>query len=190
MNISFPLYHPKYSDLSISPVVLDDAPEIFTNLNDEETAKYLVGPPYPVSMEQVKDYISARPSVDGYPLAYAIRHNGKLIGEVGLVPKTSPQTYELGYHLRRSYWNNGITGIAVQMYLNKMLKIITVGEDITIEAGYHRDNIGSGKVLSKCGFTEVGQEEKSKNGKSFYGLKMRRILSHKEQLAGLDDLYN
>jgi ribosomal-protein-alanine N-acetyltransferase len=186
MNESFPLLHPKYLNLSLSPLVIDDASEIFTNLNDEETAKHLVGPPYPVSMTQVEDYISSRPSVNGYQLAFAIRHNGKLIGEVSIVPRKIPGTYELGYYICRSYWNNGITSAAVKLYLNIVLKQINVGEDITIEAAYIKDNTGSEKVLRKCGFTEVGHEEKTKNGKILHGVKMRRIISGKESLVDLD----
>ena len=186
MNVPLPLFHPKYSDLSLSPLIIDDASEIVIILNDEETAKYLIGPPYPVSIKQVKDYISSRPSINGYCLAFAIRHAGRLIGEVGLEPRSTPKTYELGYYLHRSYWNNGITSTAVKMYLNMIVKQISDGEDITIEAGYIINNLGSGKVLRKCGFMEVGHEEKTKNGKKFQGVKMVRIFPGKEQSTDLD----
>ncbi|CAF3996316.1 unnamed protein product [Rotaria sp. Silwood1] len=81
MNVSVPLPHSKYSALSLSPVIIDDALEMTILLNDEETVKYLIGPPHPLSIERVKDYISSRPSVNGHCLAWAIRHNEKLIGE-------------------------------------------------------------------------------------------------------------
>ncbi|CAF3830857.1 unnamed protein product [Rotaria sp. Silwood1] len=79
MNVSVPLPHSKYSALSLSPVIIDDALEMTILLNDEETVKYLIGPPHPLSIERVKDYISSRPSVNGHCLAWAIRHNEKLI---------------------------------------------------------------------------------------------------------------
>ena len=93
---SVPLPHFKYSGLSLSPLTIDDAPEMVIILNDEETVKYLIGPPYPLSIEQVKDYISCRPFMNGHCLAWAIRHNDTLIGEVGLECKNPSQTYELG----------------------------------------------------------------------------------------------
>ncbi|CAF1426600.1 unnamed protein product [Rotaria sordida] len=51
--------------LPLSPVTIDDASDMVVILNDEETVKYLIGPPYPISIEQIKDYISSRPSVNG-----------------------------------------------------------------------------------------------------------------------------
>ncbi|CAF0782274.1 unnamed protein product [Rotaria sordida] len=82
MNVSVPLPHSKYPALSLSPVTIDDASDMVVILNDEETVKYLIGPPYPISIEQIKDYISSRPSVNGLCLAWAIRYNGRLIGEI------------------------------------------------------------------------------------------------------------
>ncbi|CAF3358446.1 unnamed protein product [Rotaria sp. Silwood2] len=186
MNVSVPLPHSKYQALSLSPVTIDDASEMVVLLNDEETVKYLIGPPYPISIEQIKDYISSRPSVNGHCLAWAIRHNGRLIGEIGLEFKQAPQTYELGYYLSRHYWNNGITSLATKTYLNMMMKRIIIGEDITIIAGYIIDNFASGKILKKCEFIEVGHEEKMKNGHKLQGVKMMRIITEKEQMVDLD----
>jgi ribosomal-protein-alanine N-acetyltransferase len=185
MNISFPLSHPKYSALSLSPVVMDDAAEMLIHLNDEEIVKYLIGPPFPMTIDQVKGYISSRPVVNHHSLTLAIRHNGKMIGEVGLVPQKTPQTYELGYYLSRPYWNNGITTTAVKTYLNVMVQQISTGEDIIIVAGYLIDNFASEKVLKKCGFMKMGLVEKVKHGQRVQGVEMVRIFVDKEQRDNL-----
>lgn len=151
--------------MTLSPLAVDDAADMAELLNDEETVKCLIGPPYPITIEQVKEYISVRPTCNGHHLAWAIRHDGRLIGEVGLNYKEAPWVFELGYCLSRHYWNNGIMSLAVKSYLDMMIKLISVGDDITIVAGYITDNLASGKILKKYGFVEVGYEEKMKNGK-------------------------
>ena len=181
MNVSFLISHPKYSSLSLSPLVIDDALEMLIHLNDEETVKYLIGPPFPLSIDQIKGYISSRPLFNEHSLTFAIRHNRKMIGEISLVPQKTPDTYELGYYLSRPYWNNGITTIAVKTYLNMMVKQISSGEDIRIEAGYLVDNFASERVLKKCGFMKVGNIEKMKNGQKLQGVEMVRIIVGKEQ---------
>ena len=158
---------------------MDDASDIMLILNDEETAKYLIGPPYPVSIEQVKDYLLRRPSINGHCLAWAIRHGDRLIGEVGLACKEPPQTYELGYYLSRHYWNTGITSLSVTTFLNMIIPKLNHGADITITAGYIRENLASGKILSKCGFMQVGNVEKQKHGQTLLGIEMVRIFPGK-----------
>ena len=60
-----------------------------------------------------------------------------------------------------------------------MMKRISIGEDITLIAGYIRENFASGKILIHCGFTQLGHEEKTKNGHTLQGIKMVRIIPGK-----------
>jgi RimJ/RimL family protein N-acetyltransferase len=190
MNVPLTLPHPRYLALTLSHVVYADASDMVTHLNDEETVKYLIGPPYPMSIEQIRNYTSSRPSVNGHCLALAIRDHGRMIGEIGIEPMGTPGTYELGYYLSRPYWNNGIVSIAVKTYLDVIVKRISAGEDITIEAAYLIDNIASGRVLKKCGFVEVGHDEKIKNGQKFHSIKLIKIIPDKEQATGVNNSYN
>ncbi|CAF0951660.1 unnamed protein product [Adineta steineri] len=181
MNFSVDLQHSKFPNLSISPMVTDDASEMFIHLNDEETVKYLIGPPFPITIDQIEDYISSRPSVNEYPTTFAIRDNKKMIGELCLIPRKIASTYELGYYLARPYWNNGITTAAVKTFLNIMIERISTEHDIRIEAGYLADNLASENVLKKCGFTKTGCEVKMKNGQMFPAVKMARVITGKDQ---------
>ena len=76
--------------------------------------------------------------------------------------------------------------LAVKSYLDMMIKLISVGEDITIVAGYIIDNLASGRILKRCGFVEVGHEEKTKNGKKLQGVRMAQIIPGKEQMIDAD----
>ncbi|UJR20262.1 hypothetical protein I4U23_023393 [Adineta vaga] len=183
MNSSFDLPHSKFPLLSLSPLIIEDAPEMLIHLNDEQTIKYLIGPPFPIEIEQVKGYISSRPFVNGQSLTYAIRDHNIMIGELSLVPQATVNTYELGYYLARPYWKNGIATAAVKIFLNEMIKQMKTKEEIHIEAGYLADNVGSRKVLEKCGFIKIGYEEKMKNGQTFQGVKMIRIIASNKKLS-------
>ncbi|CAF1394447.1 unnamed protein product [Adineta ricciae] len=172
MTLSIKVSHTKFPSLSLSPLVLDDASEMFVHLNDEETIKYLIGPPYPITIEQIRAYISSRPLVNGQASTFAIRDQNRMIGEVSLVPKTAAGTYELGYYLARPYWCNGIATAAVKTFLNE----IHADKNTRIEAGYLADNIASEKILLKCGFTKIGYEQRAKNGLIYQGVKMVRTI--------------
>lgn len=78
--------------------------------------------------------------------------SGDLIGCCGLRP-AGQDVYELGFHLRKKYWHQGIgyeAGKAMSSYGFNVLKAKE------IIAGHHPNNIASKKVLLKLGFEYIG----------------------------------
>lgn len=98
-------------------------------------------------------------------LTFAIEFEDQLCGIVGLVAQEDVyrKTAEIGYWIGEPFWNKGIATAAVKL-------ITEYGFDqlglIRIHTGVFEYNIGSMKVLEKCGYKKDGVFEKAviKNG--------------------------
>jgi [ribosomal protein S5]-alanine N-acetyltransferase len=83
---------------------------------------------------------------------------GQHIGCSGLRPYSPGEsTYELGFHLRPSYWGKGFATEAGKAVLTYGLDLLD--ECATIFAMHHPDNTSSKNVLLKLGFEATGSSE-------------------------------
>ena len=79
---------------------------------------------------------------------------GDLIGCCGLRPfKTEPNSYEIGFHLRKLYWGQGY---AFEAATRVIQYAFTTLNTVKIYAGHHPQNIGSRKLLMRLGFQYIG----------------------------------
>ncbi len=76
--------------------------------------------------------------------------DGQVAGHIACFPMEG--NLEVTYWLGREFWGRGIATQA----LNQMLRLITVRP---LFARAATDNLGSLRVLQKCGFTIVGQDK-------------------------------
>ncbi|TCZ79900.1 N-acetyltransferase [Paenibacillus albiflavus] len=87
------------------------------------------------------------------PLGIEDKQTGKLIGTCGFVNwNMNHARAEVGYAIASPYWGRGYMTEAVQA-------LIQFGFDrqlVRIEARCHPDNIGSSRVMEKCGMTYEG----------------------------------
>ena len=84
------------------------------------------------------------------------RNTGELIGCCGLRPfEGEERAYELGCHLREKYWGKGIAKEAAEAVIAYGFGILGAQK---LLAGHHPQNIRSGKVLKKLGFTPIGEK--------------------------------
>lgn len=80
--------------------------------------------------------------------------SGELVGCCGLRPR-GEQQYELGFHLRPTFWGQGI---AVEAAKAVIIYAFAVLQAESLFAGHNPRNVNSAKVLKKLGFSYMGDE--------------------------------
>lgn len=79
------------------------------------------------------------------------RETGELVGEIGYdVVQNTPvgRIVHLGYFTKKKFWNHGYTTEAVQALLRYAF---TMDNVVVVRTGCLTENIGSWKVMEKCG---------------------------------------
>lgn len=79
---------------------------------------------------------------------------GELIGCCGLRPH-GPKEFEIGFHLRRSFWGQGYAVEAAGAVIRYAFTVLNADK---LFAGHNPKNAASRKVLKKLGFTYTGDE--------------------------------
>ena len=136
--------------LQLRPVIPDDLPIFFENQRDPAAvhmAAFTVKDP---DDRAAFDAFWARILADDDIFNRTIVVDGEVAGSVSsYVSEIGP---EVTYWIGRDYWGRGITTAA----LTEFLKVQTARP---IFARAAQDNIGSLRVLAKCGFHIVGQDK-------------------------------
>jgi RimJ/RimL family protein N-acetyltransferase len=132
--------------------VEQDAGAIISIAGDWEVARRLARVPHPYTDADVRFFFDhVVPNEPTWAMLW--RQTSRLIGMIGLIPAPDGRSAELGYYVARDHWGRGIATEAA-------LAITIVGFGsfgyLKLTAGYHTDNIASGRVLAKLGFTIVG----------------------------------
>lgn len=159
--------------LHASPLCMDDVPRCVELLNDEEVSRPLLRVPYPYDRKDAEEFIGncmEQAEKDGIAYHWAIRENGdgRLIGVLGFEKAERGQSHrmEIGYWLGRPYWSKGVMTDAVRAMCEFAFANYGI---LRIFAGVYEFNIGSARVLEKCGFKEEGLFERHvhKQGRYF-----------------------
>jgi len=120
--------------------------------------------PYPYTEDDALFFIHLAKQEEP-SLTFAIEYNGELCGVIGLVPQQDvyKKTAEIGYWIGEPFWNKGIATKAVNLLTNYGFDKLGL---VRIHTGVFDYNIGSMKVLEKCGYKKDGVFEKAiiKNG--------------------------
>jgi RimJ/RimL family protein N-acetyltransferase len=91
--------------------VAEDADAMALVLSDPETMRYYPAPYDRAGVEQWIMRNQRRYADDGAGLwAMALKASGEVIGDCGITrqPVEGEDLYEIGYHLRRDYWGQGL----------------------------------------------------------------------------------
>lgn len=147
---------------------------ILNNLRD--------GLPYPYTVDDAKEYISAMLHADSNQVfAFAVVAGDKAIGSVGIFRQSNihSRTAELGYYLSQEYWGRGLMTEAVKSACDYVFKNSDI---IRIYAEPFARNSASCKVLEKAGFTCEGtlRSNAVKNG-TVEDMKMYALIDYKEK---------
>lgn len=141
----------------IRPWCLDDAKDLATSLNNKNILKNLSdGIPYPYTIEDAKEYITAMMNVDkNETFAFAITVNNRVIGSITAFRGTNAQklSAEIGYYIAESFWGQGITTKALKDICKHIFETTNI---IRIFANIFSQNDASARVLEKCKFTYEG----------------------------------
>lgn len=92
-----------------------------------------------------------------YQWAIVLKETGRVIGSVGLVEADeAAHTGEFGYVIGRNWWNRGIVTEAMR----EMLRYLYLEQGFLLITGQHDvRNPASGRVMEKCGFHYVREED-------------------------------
>jgi RimJ/RimL family protein N-acetyltransferase len=123
--------------------------------------------PFPYSVDDAIFFINLTKQEEPR-MTFGIEYDGQLCGVIGLIAQQDVyrKTAEIGYWIGEPFWNKGIATQAVKLITNYGLNKL---DYIRIHTGVFEYNIGSMKVLEKCGYKRDGVFEKAiiKNGKIF-----------------------
>ena len=143
----------KTERLEIKPLRESDLDKLVLEINNINIAKYVVHIPHPYTLDDAKNYFNRS---KGNELRQNIYLDNSLIGAIGL-NKKDENAFEVGYWIGEKYWGNGYASEALHGMIEHLKKHYP--EIKYLKADYIHGNIGSGKVLQKCGFKMIGKSE-------------------------------
>lgn len=150
---------------TLRPWNINDLESLVRYANNPLIAKNMTdGFPHPYKEENGKAFIEFA-TKDNPIHIFAIDVNGEAIGGIGVHPQNDihKKNAELGYWLAEPFWGKGIASKAVLQLLDFAFKTYDIERVFARPFG---TNIGSQKVLEKCGFILEARFEKTlfKNG--------------------------
>ena len=151
-------------DIELRSFKVEDARLVVRLVGDESVSKWTSNIPFPYSEQDAIDWIN-QTTADSSKIAFAVELNGQLVACVSYWPYESGGV-EVGYWVGKDFWGQGICTEALGKLLNRQQ--FPHGTDVF--AKVMTDNIGSQRVLEKCGFVFLsnclivkdGSEKKAK----------------------------
>lgn len=144
--------------LGLRPFSLDDAEAMFSGwASDDEVTKYLTWTTH-TSIEQTKAllarWVAEYEQPERLNFAIVLKEEDRLIGGIDVVKYVDGMPV-IGYNLARAYWGRGIMTEACQRVLEYLFSqgYAAVKIDAMVE------NIGSNRVIQKCGGVLVKTEQ-------------------------------
>src|SRR5688572_30459163 len=139
--------------LLLRAMTFSDAPDVFTYAKDPEVLRYTTGTT-PRRLEETQEFLEgAVAAPDSRMWAICLRDQAAVIGAVEF-SLSSPDTGSVHYVLGRPFWGHGVMTEAVDAVCNWAFDTLPSLREIKTAAV--EDNVGSTRVLAKCGFTRVG----------------------------------
>lgn len=139
--------------LFLRPAWPEDWAELYAAVNDEGVVRNLAKAPWPYAMEDAMAFVRLpqEPLLPHFLITLPSDEGSRLIGSAGL-GRHGDQA-ELGYWIARSHWGQGYATEAVRA----VLQIAKTLGHRRISAAHFADNPASGRVLTKAGFTRLGE---------------------------------
>lgn len=164
----------------------EDAEDLFEYASDPDVARYTTWTPHG-SVEDSKAYLRrardlyAAREVAEWGLVY--KADGKFIGTCGFVDWLPYHARaEVGYAMSRRYWGQGIMTEAVREVIRFGFEVMMLNR---VEARCMIENVGSARVLEKCGMRYEGILREHMYSKGRYDdLKMYSILRREWRQEG------
>lgn len=133
--------------MKLRKFTIDDAHQVATLVGEESVSKWTTNIPFPYTDQDAIDWICGTASdPDRHP--FAVEVDGEIIACVSFWP-CSEDALEVGYWVGKNYWGLGFCTEALSMLMSQ--DFFPKGRDVV--AKVMEGNIGSERVLQKCGFT-------------------------------------
>lgn len=144
--------------LTLRPVTMRDALDIYAYSRDPEVARYVLWEAHR-SINDSKGYIRflLKQYREGQPSSWGIvlKATGRVVGTIGYMAFSEENsTVEIGYSLARSLWNQGLMTEAVRAVLALSFDTMRIHR---VEAQHDAANPASGRVMLKCGMRHEGR---------------------------------
>jgi RimJ/RimL family protein N-acetyltransferase len=144
---------------------LADAPRVAELCGDWDVARMTARVPHPYTLEMAETFIGAcrEACATGATPTYAITRadDGVLVGAIGISNDVIEDGESIGYWIGRPHWGNGYATAAARA----MLALAFSRLDLDVLTAIHLvRNPGSGRVMAKCGMSEVRREMRSHRG--------------------------
>ncbi|HEX4037658.1 MAG TPA: GNAT family N-acetyltransferase [Acidobacteriaceae bacterium] len=131
-------------------MTLEDAPALFAVLGDAETMRWY---PRAYTFEEVQEGIARQ--IERYPsgaglLGLVLKESGILIGDCGVVWQEVEDVMEpeVGYHLRRDFWNLGLATEGARAVMTYAFMTLSCDRVISL---IRPENVASRRVAEKNG---------------------------------------
>lgn len=135
--------------MKLRALSLADAARVAELVGDYEVSRWTSNIPHPYSLEDAETWITASQG-DALRHPFAVEAEGQLVACVSFWPDGSSGV-EVGYWVGKSYWGRGIATAA----LGELLQHESFPRGEVASAKVMNDNLGSQRVLEKCGFVFV-----------------------------------
>lgn len=135
------------SEVSLRAITADDFPTLFRNQYDPASAT-MAGVP----RREEADFYERRAKTEANPAndTRAIIVDEEMAGDV--VSWTDEGGRHVGYRIAQRFWGRGIATAALRLMLTEIT-------ERPLNADLLRTNLGSRRVLEKCGFRLLGPDE-------------------------------
>jgi [ribosomal protein S5]-alanine N-acetyltransferase len=136
---------------------LNDVSESYVEwLNDYEITKFTEQKYFRHTLVSTKTFVSQKDDSES-DLLFGIFFDGTHIGNIKLGPiKFDHMSAEVSYFIgKKEFWGKGIASKCVETIVQFAVTELGLKK---INAGYYENNIGSAKVLHKCGFVVEGNK--------------------------------
>lgn len=123
--------------------------------NNANVATMVSRMPHPYTVNDASDFVRRTKHGEIGKCVYAITKgdNGMFLGCCGIEPHADERTVEIGYWLGEPYWNQGYMTEAAQVLIDMVFRTRDIAQ---IDARCRVTNVGSRRVIQKCGFQFQG----------------------------------
>jgi len=142
---------------------IQDANRVASLVGDESVSKWTLNIPFPYTVQDAVDWIGDNAGgSDRHPFAVVVAD--KIVACVSYWPY-GENAVEVGYWVGKNYWGQGICSEALSTLMSQDF----FPKDSDVYAQVMEGNIGSQRVLQKCGFKLSGNCTINKSGEKIEG---------------------
>ncbi|MDR2735583.1 MAG: GNAT family N-acetyltransferase [Puniceicoccales bacterium] len=143
-------------DIRLRALSHNDIDDITTYFSDRETVFLLTYTPYPYTRDMAVFWINHIDNrmVCGESFYWAIDLANVFIGTIGLTLFKDHDKAEIHYWIGKPYWGNGYCTSAVLLVIDYCFKVMKLHR---LDVNHMTRNVGSRRVIEKCGFIFEGE---------------------------------